>query len=401
MRSLLGLRIAFTFAGVVGAVLFAAAAGYGEVIVIGTAFAGLGMLVLNVQGVISVPLNTEMRLGTIAVVDFLRQLVTIVAIVALVWADAGLLLFLAIPTLTASMVNFSITARLVRGKIPLWPSFAGTGIVGLLRDTAAYAAAAAVSTLYFRMTIILLSLTASAKQTGYFSASFRMIEVLTVVPALAVGAAFPILARAARDDRRRFAYAVQRTFEVSLILGTWIALTLALAAPVFIDVVAGPKFEPAVSVLRIQGVAIVGLFCAFAATYGLLSIRRYRDLLWITLLGLAANTGLTLALAPPLGAKGAAIASASTELLLGAAAVWLLRRAPGGVRLSLSGAPRIALAAGLAGATAFTGLPAVVLGLLGTAVFFGALVAFRAIPAEMFDELRRLRTAGPAVLRPR
>jgi O-antigen/teichoic acid export membrane protein len=337
----------------------------------------------------------------VAAVDFVRQVITVVAIVALVVAGAGLLPFLAVPTPVSAVVVLAITARLVRGRMPLRPSFELAGIRRLLRDTAAYAAAAAVNTLYFRMTIILLSLTATARQTGYFSASFRIIEVLTVIPTLAVGAAFPILARAARDDRARFGYAVQRTFDVSLILGAWVALALGLAAPVFIDVVAGPKFGPAIAVLRIQAVAMLGLFCAFAATFGLLSIRRYRDLLWITLIGLATNSGLTLALAPALGARGAAIASATTEVLLGAAAVVLLIRAPGGIRLSLRGVPRVALAAGLAIATALTGLPALALGVLGTVVFFGALLALGAIPDEMFDELRRLRAAGLGVLRPR
>jgi O-antigen/teichoic acid export membrane protein len=401
MRSLLGMRLVLTLLGIAGAVVFAALAGYGGTLVLGTLFAGLGALVLSLQNMTTVPLTTELRLGTVAAIDFVRQAITVVAIVALVAAGAGLLPFLAVPTLVAAVVVLAITARLVRGRMPLRPSFELAGIGALLRDTAAYAAAAAVNTLYFRMTIILLSLIGTAKQTGYFSASFRMIEVLTAIPALAVGAAFPILARAARDDSTRFGYAVQRTFDVSLILGAWIALTLALAAPVFIDIVAGPKFGPAIAVLRIQSVAMVGLFVAFAATFGLLSIRRYRDLLWITLIGLAANTGLTLALAPSLGARGAAIASATTEVLLGAAAVWLLIRAPGGVRLSLAGVPRVALAAGLAIATALTGLPPVALGVLGTVVFFGALLVLRGIPDEMFDELRRLRAAGPALLRPR
>jgi O-antigen/teichoic acid export membrane protein len=391
MRSLLALRLVLTGAGIAGAVGFAALAGYGGASTLGTLFAGLGMLILGLQNMATIPLTTDLRLGTVAAVDFVRQVVTVALILGLVAAGAGLLSFLAIPTLAAAVVVLLITLPLVRGRMPRRPSFERAGVVGLLRDTAAYAAATAVNTLYVRMTIILLSLTATAKETGYFSASFRIVEVLTVLPILAVGAAFPILARAARDDHTRFSYAIQRTWEVSLIAGAWIAVTLGLGAPLFIDIVAGSSFGPSVDVLRIQAVAMVGLFCAYAASYGLLSIHRYRDLLWITLLGLAANVALTLALSDPLGARGAAIAASTTEVLLATASAWLLIRAPGGVRLSLRALPRVAAAAGLAVAVAATGLPSAALVVLGTVVFFGALLLLGGIPDEMVDEVRRLR----------
>ena len=59
-----------------------------------------------------------------------------------------------------------------------------------------------------------MSLVSTAVETGYFSASFRIVEVLIAVPAMLVTAAFPILARAARDDAARLRYALQKLFEV-------------------------------------------------------------------------------------------------------------------------------------------------------------------------------------------
>ena len=91
--------------------------------------------------------------------------------------------------------------------------------VAMLRDTLAYAAATAVGAVYFRIAIVLVALIATATQTGYFGASFRAIEVLVVVPQLLVGSAFPILARAARDDRDRLDYSLGKLFDVCLILG--------------------------------------------------------------------------------------------------------------------------------------------------------------------------------------
>lgn len=395
MRSLLGIRIVLTSLGILGAVAFALVAGYESTLVVGTAFAGLGVLVLGLQTMASTPLMTNLRLATVAGIDLLRQIVTVGLIVGLVLAGGGLISFLAIPTLAGALVALAVTAWIVRGLMPGRPSFHPSGLRALLRDTAAYAAASAVSTLYFRIAIIVMSLTASAAQTGYYAASFRIVEVLTVVPALAVGAAFPILARSARDDRGRFEYAVQRTFEVSTIIGAWFGLCLGLAAPVFIGIVAGPSFDQAIPVLRLQAAAMLGMFCAYAATYALLSIHRYADLLYITLAGLVVNLGLTLLLVSAWDARGAAVASAATELTLAVMSVVLLRLAPEGVRLGLSHVPRILVAAGAAIALALVpGIPPVALLFGGSAVFFVVLYLLRAIPPEVFEEVARLRASA-------
>ena len=52
-------------------------------------------------------------------------------------------------------------------------------------------------------------------ETGQFGAAFRVFIVLAAVPGLLVTTAFPLLARAARDDRERLRYALQRLFDTS------------------------------------------------------------------------------------------------------------------------------------------------------------------------------------------
>ena len=50
-----------------------------------------------------------------------------------------------------------------------------------------------------------MSYVSTDEETGYFSAAFRIVEVVGVIPWLLVSAGFPILARAARDDDERLA----------------------------------------------------------------------------------------------------------------------------------------------------------------------------------------------------
>ena len=76
-----------------------------------------------------------------------------------------------------------------------------------------------------------MSLIATERETGLFGVSFRVIEVLFALPALAVSAAYPVFAAAAHaDDDARLARAVARTTEVCAAAGGALALGLALAS---------------------------------------------------------------------------------------------------------------------------------------------------------------------------
>lgn len=390
MRALLGLRIVLTVLGVLGAASFALAAGYEGVLVLGTVVAGFGLVVQMLQSTLSVALMAELRVGWVAAVDLMRQLIAVSLIFMLVVLGASLLPLLAVG-IPAAVVTLAVTAWLVRGGVPLRPSFVMAEWRALGREVLPYAVATAVNVLYFRVAIIVTSLIASPEEVGYFAASFRVIEVLVVVPGLLVSTAFPVFSRAARDDRARLAYAVQRTYEAAAALGGAAAVGLILGAPFVIAVVAGADFEPAIPVLRVQALALAVTFPAVTWGYALLSLRRHRELLIINLVALVLATVLTVILAGAEGARGAALATVAGEVALALAAFVALRRAGAGMGPGLGNLPRILIAAGLAATVALVpGIPAVVAAVAGTAIYLVAAWWLGAIPAELIVEARRL-----------
>jgi len=276
--------------------------------------------------------------------------------------------------------------------VPLVPAFHAGEWWSLLRDTIPFAAATAVSVIYFRLAIVIMSLVASATETGYFSASFRVIEVLTVVPQLLVGAAFPILARAARDDHERLNYGVGRVLQVSVIVGATLAIGLILGAPFVIDVIAGSSFHPAVPVLRIQAIALVASFAAATFGYALLSLRLHREVLAMFLVALVLSSGLTIWLGSVDGAQGAAIATTTAELGLALAGAIVLARSKARLRPPLGGVVRVLVAATAALAPMLIeGFPTAARLAVGGCIYVVLLVLLRAIPEELWVELRRMR----------
>jgi O-antigen/teichoic acid export membrane protein len=394
MRSLLGLRLELSAAGVLAGTLFALVAGYNGTLVVGTLIASCGVLLQSTANLLTAALQGELRFGWAAVIDISRQAMAVALIVILIVAGAHLLAFFAV-TIPAGLVTLALTGRLVRRRMPLAPRLRGPQRWPLIRETLPYAAAIAVNTLYFRVTIIAMSLIATALQTGYFATSFRVTEVLVGVPALAIGAAFPILSRAAAEDGRRFAYAAERILELALVAGTALALGVVLSAPFVIAVLAGHKGAPAVPVLQIQGTALIGTFLAVATGFALLALRRHSALLIANGAALVTNLVLTLVLVPIDQAQGAAIAAVAAESALAIGQLLLLLRVR---RTRLRVWPVIAIAlGGLAGASMLliSGLHPLFRTAAGLAIFAGVIVLLGVRPPELMHALERRQPPEP------
>jgi O-antigen/teichoic acid export membrane protein len=393
MANVLGIRLLLSVVGVIGATAFAAVAGYSHTIVLGTAIAGIGLTIQLLQTLVSVPLQGTMRLGWVAAADLLRNAVTTLLIVALVLAGAGIVPLLAV-IIPACLSALVLTIRLVRGSMPLRPSLHFAAFGPLLRETFPFAVAIALNSVYFRVTVVVMSLEATALQTGYFSTSFRIVEIVIGLPALVIGAAYPIITRAERDDPERFAHATRRMFELSVLAGTWVALALELGARFATDVLGGSAAAPAAPVLRIQGLAVMATFVAVACSFPLLSLRRYSALLLSNVLGLVVTLAASLSLVPELQARGAAIATVAAELTLAAAALVALMRAGPELRLPLGIVPLALLAGGAGvGVGHVVGVHPVLGVLVGTCVYAVALRAIGRFPPEIGHALRARRMA--------
>jgi O-antigen/teichoic acid export membrane protein len=391
MRTLLGLRIEVTTISVGVGVAFAVVAGYRSPLVLGVAVGGLALLIQNLQTTLAIDLLRNLRFGWVTVFEVGRQVVLAVLVIVLALSGAGLVVIIA-ASVPAALASLLATAVLVRGNIATRPAFRRAERLALLRDLLPFAIAIATAALYFRASVVVVSLASSSLQLGYFSASFRIIEVLIQIPALMAGAAFPIFARAARDNHVRFAYGAERVFEVAAIVGVLFALLLALGAPVAIDIVGGAKFHPAIDVVRIQALGLGGSFVSAVWGYVLLSLRMQRELIVINLAALAGGVVLVAVLTSLAGADGAAGATAATELSLAVVGGLALARRHPNLVPSLRRLPRTLVAGiGAASVALVPGLPALAQVAAAAVIYVGLLFALHAVPDEVRAELLRLR----------
>jgi O-antigen/teichoic acid export membrane protein len=382
MANILGLRLVLAGAATAFALLFAVAVGYESVLVAGTALAAAGMVLATIQQTLVIVLFAELRFGSVSLLEFLRQALAVPLVLGLVIADADLLAFFVIPP-AVNLVVLALTAWWARGGGAAPPRLEREEAGYLARESLPAAAASALAKVFWRVAIIIMSLVATAEATGWFSASFRIVEAILVLPFLISGTAFPILARAADEDRPRLAFALQRLFDVAVIVGVWCSVSVVIGAQVAIDLIAGEKFGPSVEVLRVQGLALGFTFLIPIWAAALWVLRERRALVLADLFGVLVAVVAVSVLASTEGATGAAVAMTVAEGFFALALGTALMRRHADLRVDPRIVPKALVAAGAAALLLLSPLPDVVDVALAAGVYFGVLAALRGIPPEV------------------
>jgi O-antigen/teichoic acid export membrane protein len=385
LGELLSLRIVLTTVGIAAALLFGLAVGYAEVIELGILITSAALMMQVLESLLATVLQSELRFGWATSMDLLRPALSAILLIAGALLNAPLIWFFwaGIP---GALIGLLGTTFLVRRTVRVRPALSPRRWRRLLGETLPFGVTVAINVLYFRLAIVVMSVIATKLQAGYFATSFRVTEILIGIPAVAVAAGFPIVARAAHTDRERLRYASQKLTEVCVVLGIGMALCVALGAAFAMHVLGGAKVAPAAPVLRIQGLALIATWISAAIGFTLLALKRYRILLLANALALALAVVLVFTLVPAYGAKGGAIATVAAETAASIALMIGLRRE---MRLSLLAIPIAALCGGLA---LFVGLaiPAgSLVSMLAGALVYSLLVLISGVlPRELLEGVR-------------
>jgi O-antigen/teichoic acid export membrane protein len=390
MRNLVGLRIALTLAGIAVAVAFAAVAGYPGVVVAGTAVAGVGILLLNTQSTLMMPLSVELRLGAITLLETLRHAFTLVGVALLVLAGASLMPFFGVQVAVGASVLL-LTPIFVARVAGMRPTIERATARTLLRESLPIAVALAMNVVYLRLLVVLVSMQTEERETGLFATSFRIFEMLLGIPTLILAVALPLLAVAGAEDRDRLRFALQRMTETAVAASLLLVLvTFVLAEPAIL-LLGDEQYRDAAPILRVQVFALLGVFVGQVFTLGLISLRRQRDVAIANGIALAAVIVLGIVLVRGYAGIGGAVAAVATEALLALLLLGFLARAGDDVVPRLGFLWRPLVAGGAAVLVALLPVSEWVVAPLAAAVFVAVGFLVGAVPEEVVPALRRRR----------
>ena len=392
IASLVGLRLVLTPIGIALVLGVAVLAGYPHSVLVGILIAGAGLVLINIQASLSIPLAVELRNGRLTAVEVTKQAIGTFGIAALAILGAGLIPFFGVQILIGVGI-LALTPVLVGRRYLVAPRFDRGIWRRLIVEALPLAAAFVLGHIYFRILMVLVSLLATARETGYFAASFRVFEFLSVIPIMLAGVVLPVMAAAADQDRVRYAYILRRTSEVGLLCGVFLALMVAILAEPALVTLGGEAYRPAAPVLRIQALALVGIFLSQAGFAGLVALRAQREVAVATAVGIVAVLALGLGLIPSHGAEGGALAVALGDAVLAVTVLWLLWRHDGTKAVTGGYVARVALAVLVAVAPLLVGgVPDVVLAVVSGVLFVGTALLLHLVPSEVLDGIPRLRS---------
>lgn len=183
--------------------------------------------------------------------------------------------------------------------------------------------------LYDRVDILLLSKLAGDYATGVYSAAYRPLAAIQLVPYGVLYSILPGLSRNAsgKEELRRLEKAMGLLLNVALVV---VLATMVYAGPAVRRLLGGRYAESAVA-LKILIWAVILRYVNYVLNIKLLAAGLEKVFVVTSLTCLAVNVVANVALIPKLSWRAAAIITIATEAVLLAQNVYWLRRATGGV----------------------------------------------------------------------
>lgn len=170
--------------------------------------------------------------------------------------------------------------------------------------------------LFFRIDVFLIDAFRGATSLGIYDAAYKFINLLTIIPAYAVLAVFPLMSRHA-DDLPRLARAQAVTSYMLLTIG-WIVVAMTMALSDFaILILAGDAYLPdAAALLRILVWFAPVSFLNGVFQYVLIARGEQRRIVPIFVLALTFNLATNSVLVPLYGTTAAACTTVATEAII-------------------------------------------------------------------------------------
>lgn len=170
--------------------------------------------------------------------------------------------------------------------------------------------------LYYRLDVPLVALLTNGTQVAIYVSAYRILDVVTLLPAAAASVALPLMVAARRDSIRHLATFCRQYLELSVSCGLLITVLLTIFGAPLLAILYGGRYDTSRPTLQVLAWVAAATLVTNVFMPLMVVLERQRMVLLATALGLAANVSLNFLLIPQLGAIAAAYATLATELVV-------------------------------------------------------------------------------------
>ncbi|HSH04026.1 MAG TPA: oligosaccharide flippase family protein [Anaerolineae bacterium] len=173
-----------------------------------------------------------------------------------------------------------------------------------------------LSIAYTRVAIFLLEAYQDNSAIAHYSAAYRLIEPLQLLPAALLAAIFPAYSHALHHQPRYANQLAWGTTSLLLLASATIAATLILTAPWLIPQLYGSDYAPSIPVLRYLAAALIPIYINYGLTHFLIARHQQHITSLLVTIMLLGHLYISTQLIPTWGAAGPAISVIIAEIIL-------------------------------------------------------------------------------------
>ncbi|MFA7654025.1 MAG: flippase [Candidatus Magasanikbacteria bacterium] len=258
--------------------------------------------------------QTKLKMSTVMIGEILGRVVLVAGAALVAYKNYGFLPLMAVVALAAWVYTIYLWRKSEKIKLEINKKISLT----IFKKMWPTALAVICNAFYLQGDRVLLPLYVNPVDVGFYSASYRILDITAQVGFLTMGILVPLLTYAwSRGLKENFKNYYQLSFDLMLlVLLPLVAGTIALADPIM-RLVAGPEFEGAGKILALLAISTLGV--CFGTTYSMIAIaidKQHRST-WIFLITAILAVIAYLIFIPRYGMYGAAYVTIGSEIFAG------------------------------------------------------------------------------------
>ncbi len=235
-----------------------------------------------------------------------------------------------IASVVANFVWLLLMIRFARPFVHVHPLFEWKSWKEIIARSWPIAVSIIFNLIYLKGDILFLAYFRDSSEVGLYGMSYRIIEVMTVLPVMFMGLVLPSLVASWSTGRKEeFRTRVGKTFDVFAMAVIPVVIGAQLVSTELTILIAGEEFAPAGPVLELLVLALIGVF--LGALYGhlIVAINRQRIMIWGYIAVAIISIVGYLWLVPDYGMWGAVLVTLVSESLIALITFTVVHRVTG------------------------------------------------------------------------
>jgi len=187
----------------------------------------------------------------------------------------------------------------------------------MIKKTWPIALAISFNLIYLKMDSIILSLVRPQAEVGLYGATYRVLDILTMLPAVLLGIALPVLSKYFIDKEfDKLKNLLQKIFDALIIFAVPIVVGTQIIGRPVMEFFAGQEFVLSGDILRVLILAAGAIFVTTVSGYAVVAVQKQKPMTWGYLVAALTTLGGYLYFIPRFGSWGAAWMTVYSEILI-------------------------------------------------------------------------------------